>query len=77
MLPTNISKTLNNPFFCIEKVYITVTLAEPNLWNLKNDTQKQKQYPATFKRKVVLINSTVHLVGSRHYGGIFMPSLVR
>ena len=57
MHPTSILKTLNNPSFCIEKVYIAVTLTETNhLLNLKNDIQ----YPADFKRKVVLVNSTVH-----------------
>ena len=61
MHPTSILKTLNNPSFCIEKVYIAVTLTETNhLLNLKNDILKQKEYRADFKRKVVLVNSTVH-----------------
>ena len=64
---TSILKTLNNPSFCIEKVYIAVTLTETNnLLNLKNDIRNQKECPADFKRKVVLESSTVHLVGSRH-----------
>ena len=67
MLPIYVSKTLNNPFFCIEKVYIAVTLTETNhLLNLKNDILKQKEYLADFKRKVMLVNSTVDLVSSRH-----------
>ena len=40
---TSILKTLNNPSFCIEKVYIAVTLTETNhLLNLKKTTFKTK-----------------------------------